>query len=110
MPDYYINIPLNSDQSSRLENMGLNSHIQDINDKKYVSVCMTSKEQKKIIKGFPEVTFDAQNSCVLPDAANEILVSLIEEMQTLDIMKVGIMKIYNPLAGRDVFGRGTGCR
>jgi hypothetical protein len=46
----------------------------------------------------------------MPQETNDILINLIEEMQTIDIMKVAIMKIYNPLAGKDVFGRGTGCR
>jgi hypothetical protein len=30
--------------------------------------------------------------------------------KTLDVMKFAILKLYSPLAGRDVFGRGTGGR
>jgi hypothetical protein len=81
-----------------------------MNEEKIIRVGMTRKEQKKIAKGFPDILFDEGNDCIMPQETNDILINLIEEMQTIDIMKVAIMKIYNPLAGKDVFGRGTGCR
>jgi len=64
----------------------------------------------KLMKKFCDLTFDENNACVLPEESNKILINLILQMQSLDVMKVAIMKLYNPLAGRDVFGRGTGCR
>ena len=70
----------------------------------------TKKDQKKLIKGFEGLAFDAKNACVLPEEGNNILMDIILEMKSLDVMKFAIIKLYNPLAGRDVFGRGSGGR
>jgi hypothetical protein len=53
------------------------------------------------------LTFDASNACVLPEKGDQILWKIITDMQTIDVMKFAIIKLYNPLAGRDVFGRGS---
>ena len=71
---------------------------------------MTKKDKKKLIKGFEGLTFDANDACVLPEEGNNILMDIILEMKSLDVMKFAIIKLYNPLAGRDVFGRGSGGR
>jgi hypothetical protein len=34
----------------------------------------------------------------------------IADNNSLDIMKFAILKLYNPLAGRGISGRGTGAR
>ncbi len=36
--------------------------------------------------------------------------NVILDIKMLDVMKVAIIKLYNPLAGRDIEGRGTGGR
>jgi hypothetical protein len=68
------------------------------------------KEQKKLVKGFPELSFDASNAGVLPENAEKILLNFILDNKSLNIMKYAILKLYSPLAGRDVFGRGSGGR
>ncbi|MGD2030130.1 MAG: hypothetical protein PVG86_09365, partial [Desulfobacterales bacterium] len=59
---------------------------------------------------FPDLTFDDSNACVLPEDGENTLMNVISETQTLDCMKVGIIKLYNPLAGRGISGRGSSGR
>ena len=92
----------------KIEEAGLGGQVLEIDGKKAVQVGMTKKDQKKLIKGFKDLTFDANNACVLPEEADNKLMGIILDMKALDVMKFAIMKLYNPLAGRDVFGRGTG--
>ncbi len=110
MSEFYINVPLNEEQVCKIKSAGFDNSILDMNGNKIIQLELGKKEQKKLIKGFPDIEFDDNNSCVLSEESNAILVKLVVEMQSLDIMKVAIMKLYNPLAGKDVFGRGTGCR
>jgi hypothetical protein len=37
---------------------------------------------------------------VLPETAENTLLDIICNMKTIDVMKVAIMKIYSPLAGK----------
>lgn len=110
MADFYINVFLNDEKMKKLEAAGVADQVQEINGKKAIQVGMTAKDQKKLLKGFKELTFDDSNACVLPEEAENTLMGIIESMKTLDVMKVAITKLYNPLKGRDVFGRGTGMR
>lgn len=110
MSEFYINIPLNEEQICKIKSVGFDSSMLDMNGEKIIQLELGKKEQKKLIKGFPGIEFDGNNSCILSEEINSILVDLVFDMQSLDIMKVAIMKLYNPLAGKDVFGRGTGCR
>jgi len=110
MSEFYINIPLNAEIISNIKSAGMEQHINNTFGTNIIRICMNIKEQKKLMKKFCDLTFDENNACVLPEESNKILINLILQMQSLDVMKVAIMKLYNPLAGRDVFGRGTGCR
>lgn len=110
MNNYYINIPLNEERLSSINNIGLSNHIVDINSTKTIQIEMNPKDHKKLMKAFCDLTFDENNACVLPEEKNDILMNLILQTHSIDIMKTAIMKLYNPLAGRDIFGRGTGCR
>jgi hypothetical protein len=110
MADANINVFLNDDKVKQLQEAGLAGQIQTIDGKQAVQVAMTSKDQKKLVKGYPGLTFDAQNACVLPEKGEEILWKIMLDMKSTDVMKFAITKLYNPLAGRDVFGRGTGGR
>jgi hypothetical protein len=100
MADYYINIFMNDDKQKKLEGAGLAGHIQDVDGKKAIRVDVSAKEQKKLIKGFPDLVFDAANAAVLPENAEATLLDIICNMKTIDVMKVAIMKIYSPLAGK----------
>jgi hypothetical protein len=100
MADFYINIFMNDDKQKKLEAAGLAGHIKDVDGKKAIQVDVSAKEQKKLIKGFPDTTFDAANACVLPEASEAKLLDIICDMKTIDVMKVAIMKIYSPLAGK----------
>ena len=108
MADYYINVFLDDARLKQIEEAGLANQIQEIDGKKALQVDVNRKEQKKLVKGFPDLTFDASNACVLPEQAEQTLMGYIVDNKSLDVMKYAIVKLYNPLAGRDVFGRGTG--
>ncbi len=100
MADYFINVFLNDEKSGKIEAAGLADKIVEIGGKKAVQVAVSEKEQKKLVKGFPDLTFDATNACTLPEEAETKLFNIITEMKTLDVMKFAIMKLYNPLAGK----------
>ena len=102
MADYYINIFLDDEKLKKIQDVGLAGEIKEIDGKKAVQVGLTSKEQKKLVKGFPELTFDSSNACVIPEQAENILMNFIVDMKTLDVMKAAIMKLYNPLAGKEL--------
>jgi len=102
MADYYITVYLDEEGKKLIEGAGLGSHIKDIGGKAGVQVEMDKKDQKKLIKGYPGLEFDASNACTLPKEAEGILLNFIKDMKTLDVMKVAIMKLYNPLAGKDL--------
>lgn len=100
MADYTINVILDDAKQKRLEEVGLGAQFQDVEGKKAVQVPLSQKEQKKLMKSFPDLTFDANNGCVLPEAAENTLMDVIVSMKTLDVMKVAILKLFNPLAGK----------
>ena len=107
MADAYINIIMNDEKMKQLEEVGLADQVKTVEGKQILQVEMTKKDQKKLLKGFPELEFDAGNACVLPEQAEETLWKIIIDMQSVDVMKAAISKLYNPLAGRSVFGRGS---
>jgi len=102
MADYYIVIFLDDEKIKKVEDAGLAGEIAEIDSKKVVRVDITSKEQKKLVKSFPDLTFDSSNACMLPEQAEDILINLIVTMRTLDVMKGAIMKLYNPLSGKEL--------
>jgi hypothetical protein len=110
MADFYINVFLDDEKTKKIEDAGLAGQITEIDGKKAIQVGMNKKEKKKLVKGFPDLTFDDSNACVLPEDGENTLMNVISETQTLDCMKVGIIKLYNPLAGRGISGRGSSGR
>ena len=110
MADFYINVFMDDEKLKQLEEAGLADQVQEIRGKKAIQIGMTKKDQKKLLKGFEGLTFDDSNACVLPEEAEGTLMGIIADMKTLEVMKVATTKLYNPLKGRDVFGRGTGMR
>ena len=108
MADFYINIFLDDDKLKKLEEAGLSDGVKEIDGKKAIRIDVTKKEKKKLLKGFPDLTFDDSNACILPEEAENTLMNIILDIKMLDVMKVAILKLYNPLAGRDISGRGTG--
>lgn len=100
MADYLINVFLDDEKMKKIEAAGLADKVIDLGGKKAVQVEMSAKEQKKLVKGFPDLAFDATNATVLPDEASAKLLGIIADMKTLDVMKFAIMKLYNPLAGK----------
>jgi hypothetical protein len=110
MADAFVNVFLDEKKINQLKEIGLDDQIQEIEGKKAVQVGMSRKDRKKLEKGFDGLSFDAANACVLPEDAENTLWSYITDNKSLDVMKYAITKLYNPLAGRDVFGRGTGMR
>ncbi len=102
MADYYINVFLDDEKLKIIEGAGLSGEIKEIDGKKAIQVEMSKKEQKKICKGFQDMTFDDSNACVLPDDAENTLMGFITENKRLDVMKFAINKLYNPLAGKSL--------
>jgi len=102
MADYCINVFLNGEQEKKLQELGLGGHVREIDGKRAVQVAMSEKDQKKLKKGFPGLEFNASNECVLPESAQVTLMDVIFNLQSLDVMKVAITKLYNPLAGKDL--------
>jgi hypothetical protein len=110
MADFYINVFLDDEKTKKIEDAGLAGQITEIDGKKAIQVGMTKKEKKKLVKGFTDLTFDDSNACILPEDGENTLLNIIAETQTIDCMKVAIIKLYNPLAGRSISGRGSSGR
>lgn len=110
MADCYVNIYLDDEKLKKIEEAGLADEVKEVEGKKAIQVAMTKKDQKKLKKGFKDLAFDDSDTCVLPEDGEQTLLDIIFEMKSVDVMKFAITKLYNPLAGRDVFGRGTGMR
>lgn len=102
MADFYINVFMDDEKLKKIETAGLADQIQEIDGKKAIQVAMNKKDQKKLCKGFSDLTFDSSNACVLPADAENKLMDIIGDMGTLDVMKVAITKLYNPLAGKSI--------
>ncbi len=110
MTDSCITLFLDDKKMEQIAAAGLADKVVTIDGKKAVQVKMGDKDKKKLLKGYPDLAFDAADACVLPEDGNEKLMQTITALKSLDIIKEAIKKLYNPLAGRDVFGRGTGGR
>jgi hypothetical protein len=110
MADFFINVFLDDEKLKKIEAAELADQVIELGGKKALQVGMTKKDKKKLIKGFEELTFDDSNACVLPEDGENTLLGIITDMKSVDVMKFAITKLYNPLAGRDVFGRGSGGR
>lgn len=102
MADFYINVFMDDEKLKKIEAAGLADQIKEIDGKKAIQVGMNKKDQKKLCKGFSDLTFDSSNACVLPEDAENKLIGIIGGMGTLDVMKVAITKLYNPLAGKSI--------
>ena len=110
MTDFYINVFLDDEKLKQLEDANLADQVAEIDGKKAIQVGMTKKDKKKLVKGFTDLTFDDSNACILPAEGEKTLLDIILQTGTLDCMKVAITKLYNPLAGRGISGRGSGGR
>lgn len=102
MADYYINIFLDDEKIKKLEGVGLAGEIKEIEGKKAVQVGVTAKEQKKLAKSFPDLSYDASNACVLPEQAENLVLNMIISIKSMDVMKGAILKLYNPFAGKEL--------
>jgi len=102
MADYYINVFLNDESKKLIEEAGLGSEVKPVGGKDCVQIGMDKKDQKKLLKSFPDLQFDSSNACVLPEQAEKTLIGIVKDMKTLDVMKIAIMKLFNPLAGKDL--------
>lgn len=100
MDEYCINVFLDDEEQKKIKELGLGDQIQDMGDKKGVKVAMGKKDLKKLQKGFPDLVFDSDDACELPDEARDKLLDIILELKTTDVMKFAITKLYNPLAGK----------
>ncbi|MCU0586706.1 MAG: hypothetical protein MUF52_00995 [Syntrophobacteraceae bacterium] len=102
MADFYVNIHLDDEKLGKAEAAGLSGEIKEIDGKKTIQVGMSKMDQKKLVKGFPGLAFDAANACTLPPEAENILMGFVLDLKTSDVMKYAIMKLFNPLAGKSL--------
>jgi hypothetical protein len=102
MGQYCVNIFLDAEQEGKVKAAGLGDQILEIEGKKAVKVPVGDKEHKKLLKAFPDLKFDPGDACVLPDPATKTLLDVITTSKTVDCMKVAIVKLYNPLAGKEL--------
>ncbi len=102
MADCLVNVFLTDEEQKKVADMGLGDQILEVDGKKAVQVPMSKKDQKKLLRGFPDLTFDDANACALPDDAQKQLLDIVLDLETLDVMKFAITKLYNPLAGRAI--------
>jgi hypothetical protein len=102
MGSYCVNVFLDEAQEKRIQEAGLGDQIIQVEGKKAVKVPVGDKEHKKLLKAFPDLTFDASDACVLPGPATKTLLDIVTTSKTLDCMKVAIIKLYNPLAGKEL--------
>jgi hypothetical protein len=102
MADYYINIFLDDEKFKKIESAGLTDQVKEIEGKKMIQVAVNEKEYKKISKSFPDIIPDSSNAFVLPEGAENTLMGFIVNMKSLDVMKAAIMKLYSPLAGKEI--------
>jgi len=100
MADCLINVFLTDDEQNKVADAGLGDQILEVEGKKAIQVPMSKKDQKKLVKGFPDLAFDDANACALPDDAQKQLLDIVLDLKTLDVMKFAITKLYNPLAGK----------
>lgn len=100
MADFYVNIQLDDEKLKKIEDAGLSGEVKEIDGKKTIQVGMSKMDQKKLVKGFPGLAFDAANACVLPSDPENILLGFVLDLKTSDVMKYAIMKLFNPLAGK----------
>ncbi len=100
MADYYVNICLDDEKFKKIEAVSLAGQVKELDGKKTIQVGMSKMDQKKLVKGFPDLTFDASNACTLPESAENTLLGFVIDLKTVDVMKYAIMKLYNPLAGK----------
>jgi hypothetical protein len=63
---------------------------------------LLATKEHKLLKAFPDLTFDSSDACVLPDPATKTLLDIVTTSKTVDCMKVAIIKLYNPLAGKEL--------
>ena len=66
MADFFINAFLDDAKFKEIEAAGLADQAVEIGGKKAIQVPMTAKDKKKLVKGFPDLTFDDANACGLP--------------------------------------------
>jgi len=102
MADFCINIFMDEGKQKKIEEAGLADQVKEIDGKKAVQVGVNKKEHKKLSKSFPGMDTDSSNCCVLPEEGENTLMGFISDMKTLDVMKAAIMKLYNPVAGKDI--------
>ena len=102
MADYSINVFLDDELQKKIEEAGLGDQIKEIEGKKAIQVPVGKKEQKKLLKAFPDLEFDSSNACVLAGEAANTLMDFVVDNKTLDVMKFAIVKLYNPLAGKAI--------
>jgi hypothetical protein len=98
---------LDDEKLKKVEAAGLAGEIKEIDGKKTIQVGMSKMDQKKILKGFPGLGFDASNACVLPPDAENTLMGFVLDLKTSDVMKYAIMKLFNPLAGKALRSAGS---
>ncbi len=102
--DYLIKISLDDEKIKKLEEAGLGEHITEVAGKKVIKVTLPQKNQRKFGKAFAKAVLNDQTGEVdgLPQDATNLLLDVVIENKTVEVMPLFLMKTFKPLAGKEL--------
>ncbi len=100
--DYLIKISLDDENIKKLEEAGLGDHITDVGGKKVIKVTLPQKNQRKFGKAFAKAILNDQTGEVddFPEDAANLLLDVVIENKTVEVMHLFLLKAFKPLAGK----------
>ena len=102
--DYLIKIFLDDEKTKKLEEAGLGGHITEVDGKKVIEVTLPQKNQRKFGKAFPKAVLNDQTGEVdgFPEDAANLLLDVVIENKTVEVMHLFLLKAFKPLAGKEL--------
>jgi len=100
--DYLIKISLDDEKIKKLEDAGLGDHITEVGGKKVIKVTLPQKNQRKFGKAFAKAVLNDQTGEVddFPEDAANLLLDVVIENKTVEVMHLFLLKAFKPLAGK----------
>ncbi len=100
--DYLIKISLDDEKIKKLEEAGLGDHITEVGGKKVIKVTLPQKNQRKFGKAFAKAVLNDQTGEVddFPEDAANLLLDVVIENKTVEVMHLFLLKAFKPLAGK----------
>jgi len=100
--DYLIKISLHDEKIKKLEEAALGNHITEVDGKKVIKVTLPQKNQRKFGKAFAKAVLNDQTGEVddFPEDAANLLLDVVIENKTVEVMHLFLLKAFKPLAGK----------